>query len=174
MSEKKKLETFIQEHRDEFDPYEAPDRVGRAIEKEFKKSIQPLWGRIALWRAAAVLFMAVSGYLLFDRYTGESQDSVRSQLEEFKEVEAYYTARINEKVQLINHFDQTDGLNGFTQDFQQLEAMYQILLEEMRLKPSKKVREALELNLIIQIDLLNQRLNNLERISKQEEGIANS
>ena len=49
-----------------------------------------------------------------------------------------------------------------TQDFQKLDAMYQVLREEMKNHPSEKVKDALVLNLLIRIDLLNQQIKKLE------------
>ena len=51
----------------------------------------------------------------------------------------------------------------FTQDYQKLDAMYQVLKEEMKLHPSKKVKDALILNFLIRIDLLNQQLHELDK-----------
>ena len=64
---------------------------------------------------------------------------------------------------MIDGFQKSEGLNGFTQDFQQLEAMYMILKEEMKNTPSQKVKDALVLNLLVRINLLNQQLYKLEK-----------
>ena len=71
-------------------------------------------------------------------------------------------SEISSKVRLIDRFEGSEGLNGFTQNFQQLDAMYMVLKEEMKNHPSAKVREALVLNLLIQIDLLNKQLDKLD------------
>ncbi len=64
---------------------------------------------------------------------------------------------------MIDDFQKNEGLNGFTHDFQQLEAMYMILKEEMKTSPSQKVKDALVLNLLVRINLLNQQLYKLEK-----------
>ena len=73
---------------------------------------------------------------------------------------------------MIDEFKESDGLNGFTHDFQQLEAMYLVLKEEMKTRPSQKVKDALVLNLLVRIDLLNQHLQRLEEEvgPKEEQG----
>jgi hypothetical protein len=63
---------------------------------------------------------------------------------------------------MISTFKRNEGLNGFTRDFEQLEAMYMVLREEMKTRPSEKVKDALVLNLLVRIDLLNQQLHKLE------------
>jgi len=115
-----------------------------------------------LWRAAAVVFMALSGYLLYQKTNSRPVVSDVA-ANEFRDVETFYINQISEKVQLIDEFQRNEGLNGFTQDFQQLEAMYSVLKEEMKTHPSQKVKDALVLNLLIRIDLLNQQLHALEK-----------
>jgi hypothetical protein len=68
---------------------------------------------------------------------------------------------------MIDEFQKSEGLNGFTHDFQQLEAMYMVLKEEMKTTPSQKVKDALVLNLLVRIDLLNQQLHKLEKEFKK-------
>ncbi|MFN9500145.1 MAG: hypothetical protein ACK57K_02365, partial [Chryseotalea sp.] len=53
-------------------------------------------------------------------------------------------------------------LNGFTSDFQQLEAMYAVLQEEFQNRPSEKVKDAMILNLLVRINLLNKQLQEVE------------
>jgi hypothetical protein len=92
-------------------------------------------------------------------------------LREFTDVEKFYVQQIAEKVRMINEFQHHEGLNGFTHDFKQLEAMYMVLKEEMKADPSLKVKDALVLNLLVRIDLLNQQLHKLEEEynNKEEE-----
>jgi hypothetical protein len=54
--------------------------------------------------------------------------------------------------------------------------MYQVLKEEMKTRPSQKVKDALVLNLLIRIDLLNKQLHKIEKEGdeKQEEDKINA
>jgi hypothetical protein len=123
-----------------------------------------------VWRAAAMVFMALSIYLLIPENGGVAMEQSNNDVNaaEFKDVEAFYFQQISEKVELIDDYQRLDGLNGFTHDFQQLEAMYMVLKEEMKVRPSQKVGDAMVLNLLVQIDLLNQRLHNLETEAEQK------
>jgi hypothetical protein len=47
--------------------------------------------------------------------------------------------------------------------------MYNVLKEEMKTSPSQKVKDALVLNLLVRIDLLNQQLHKLEKEYKKGE-----
>lgn len=158
------LEEFIHQNRSGFDDREPSKKVWRNVEKAMAFEKQGLWNSVMLWRAAAIVFMALSGYLLIPE--PESRDSsvtADASLNEFKDVEAFYVKQISEKVGMIDEFQKSDRLNGYTQDFQRLEAMYMVLKDEMKSGPSKQVQEAMVLNLLVRIDLLNQQLYKLEK-----------
>jgi hypothetical protein len=161
---KDELKDFINQNRSAFDDKEPSGKIWSNVEAALpvKKS---LWNSLALWRAAAVIFMALSVYLLIPKNIVGKQGGNDVAMREFKDVEAFYVAQISEKVELIDEFKTNEGLNGFTQDFKQLEAMYMVLKEEMKNHPSAKVKDALVLNLLVRIDLLNQQLHNLEKES---------
>ena len=162
------LEKFIRDNRAAFDDKEPSEKVWRNINASLSFKRTGVWNSLMLWRAAAVIFMVLSGYLLIPKNTGTSiaKDNVSS---EFDDVEAFYIRQISEKVEMIDEFQKSEGLNGFTHDFQQLEAMYMVLKEEMKTSPSQKVKDALVLNLLVRIDLLNQQLHKLEKDYKSED-----
>jgi hypothetical protein len=157
---KENLEDFVRRNRDAFDDKQPSATLWKKIEDglQFSKGIS-FWNSVPLWRAAAIIFMVLSGYLLLPEKQLPTQ---RLAMKEFNDVERFYIQQISEKTQLIEDFHRTEGLNGFTHDFKQLEAMYQVLREEMKNSPSEKVKDALVLNLLVRIDLLNQQLQKLE------------
>jgi hypothetical protein len=160
---KDQLEDFVHRNRAAFDDKEPSERVWKNIHATTQLGPRTtVWNSLTLWRAAAVVFMALSGYLLYQKTTVKPAVSEVA-ANEFRDVERFYFNQISEKVQLIDEFQKNEGLNGFTQDFQQLEAMYSVLKEEMKAHPSQKVKDALVLNLLIRIDLLNQQLHALEK-----------
>jgi len=162
------LEDLIHQNRGAFDDKEPSGNVWKNIETAMAFKSKGLWNSVVLWRAAAVIFMVLSGYLLIPKNsdTFRATDAALAKdaaLIEFNDVEAFYFQQISEKVEMIDGFQKNEGLNGFTQDFKQLEAMYMVLKEEMKTSPSQKVKDALVLNLLIRIDLLNQQLHKLEK-----------
>ena len=164
---KDQFEDFVRRNRDAFDDREPSSEVWRSVETRLGLSL-PSWRTpLFLWRAAAIFFMALSAYLLVPRQAATVANA--QALREFSDVEAFYTQQISNKVELIGEFTGSDGLNGFTRDFQQLEAMYLVLKEEMKARPSQKVKDALVLNLLVRIDLLNQQLHRLEKEDEAEE-----
>jgi hypothetical protein len=160
------LEKFVLQNKNSFDDKEPSENVWKRIEGSLSFSNKSLWNSVMLWRAAAIIFMALSIYLLVPKNTKPQSDIA---LKEFSDIEAFYVKQISEKVELIDDFKRNEGLNGFTHDFQQLEAMYLVLKEEMKNRPGKKVKDALVLNLLVRIDLLNQQINKLEKEYKPKE-----
>jgi hypothetical protein len=155
-----RIEDFIHENRKAFDDKTPSNKVWQTIERALgfsKKS--SLWNSVGLWRAAAVVFMAITVYLLLPKNEVPRQQVA---MKEFADVESFYIQQISEKTELIQEFQRSEGLNGFTNDFRQLEAMYLVLKEEMKNRPSSKVKDALVLNLLVRIDLLNQQLHKLD------------
>ena len=157
------LEEFIQQNRADFDDREPSKKVWRNIENAMGFERRSLWNSVAVWRAAAVVFMVLSGYLLIPKGNMDTAQPADVVMNDFKDVEAFYVSQISEKVGMIDEFKKSEGLNGFTQDFQRLEAMYMVLKDEMKSDPSRKVQDAMVLNLLVRIDLLNQQLYKLEK-----------
>lgn len=165
---KDKIEEFIRQNRNEFDDKEPSEKAWRNIRASLSFGNKSLFNSVAVWRAAAIIFFALSVYLVIPK--NEPIVTVASvSSKEFNDVEIFYTQQISNKVKLINDFQKNEGLNGFTHDFQQLEAMYMVLKEQMNASPSEKVKDALVLNLLVRIDLLNQQLYSLEKETKSKE-----
>lgn len=166
---KDELEDFIRQNRQGFDDKEPPKGTWRRIELALGFRRASWQQPITWWRAAAIFFMALSIYLLIPKQQMKAENALV--LQEFSDVEAFYVQQISNKVQMIDQINGNEGLNGFTHDFRQLEAMYLVLKEEMKTRPSKKVKDALVLNLLVRINLLNKHLKQLEdeRIGEEEE-----
>jgi hypothetical protein len=164
---KDQMEDFVRQNREAFDDREPSEKVWASIERSVLPAQSVSWyNSLILWRAAAVVFMALTIYLLIPKNEPQQSDLA---LKEFTDVESFYIKQISEKVELIDGFERNEGLNGFTRDFQQLEAMYLVLKEEIKNRPSQKVKDALVLNLLIQVDLLNQQIHKLEKEYKPAE-----
>jgi hypothetical protein len=160
------MKEFFEKNRQAFDHREPPASAWKGIEKSLWS---PDAGRsMAIWRAAAVLFFSLSVYLFFSSGdVGRSREMTRLQ-GEFKDLETFYTSQIAEKVSVISDFENAYEEDQYAQDIQKLDAMYQVLREEMKSKPSEKVKDALILNMLVRIDLLNQQIKKLEETRKKE------
>jgi hypothetical protein len=167
---KDELEDFIRGNRGAFDDKEPSRNVWIQIQRKlgFNRSPKMVWNSIGIWRAAAIIFMVLSIYLMVPRAPRFTQKDIA--LKEFNDVERFYFEQISEKTALIKELrTPEEGMNGFTNDFKQLEAMYMVLKEQMKTQPSQKVKDALVLNLLVRIDLLNQQLHKLETETDSEE-----
>lgn len=162
------LEDFVRQNKEAFDDKEPSARVWSAISNKLF-NVDSLWNSLTLWRAAAVVLLGLCVYLLIPRLSENREKNLA--LTEFKDIETFYFSQIAEKVDQIEGYKGQEGMNGFTSDFQQLEAMYHVLKEEMKTRPSQKVKDALVLNLLIRIDLLNQQLHKIDKEEKIEEEV---
>lgn len=153
MAMKKDINEFVKNHRDEFDNREVSGDSWEPIFKALPDSQKSLkW-----WRAAAVLFFVSTLTLLLAPPIYRKIER-KATLEEFSAIERFYNGLIVEKVSLIEGYG-----NGQVGDLRQLEAMYYVLKEEMMNDPSDEVIDALVLNLLIRIDILNEQVKQLEQ-----------
>jgi len=160
-----KLKDFISEHRSEFDNKEPTDHVwskiaGAVFQGGARKRTMTA---LSIWRAAAIIFLGLSLYL----FTAPKKEA--STLPgDFKDIESFYTKQIAEKVEVIDKLDGYED-DKFSQDLKKLDAMYEVLREAMKTSPSTKVKDALILNMLVRIDLLNQQIQKLEDHRKSDE-----
>lgn len=160
---KDELKDFVNKQRAAFDDKELPEQVWKNVEQTlFQKSIG--LNSVRYWQAAAVLFFALSSFLLLQNGLPFSKPG---EAKEFADTEAFYAQQISEKIKLIHSVNAND-LNGYTQDIQQLEAMYAVLKEEMERRPSEKVKDALILNMMVRINLLNKQLQEVDQEQKED------
>jgi hypothetical protein len=163
---KDSLKDFVDRNRNGFDSREPKEEAWKKIESNLPSKSVSLWNSVSLWRAAAILLLGVSGYLFFAPQGIRNNRIETAQIKgEFKDLEVFYSNQIVEKKELVSQFQTKTGLteDEVTQNLQKLEAMYQVLKEQMETRPTQDVKDALVLNLLVRIDLLNQQLNKLDR-----------
>ncbi|MBL7859514.1 MAG: hypothetical protein JNJ65_00035 [Cyclobacteriaceae bacterium] len=159
------LKKFVDQHRQEFDHHVPSEKVWARIASNLPRQIS-LWNNVVVWRAAAGLFLALSLYLFVTSTNPSVSTGERAHLQgEFNDLETFYSEQIADKVELISDIQGFED-EQFTQDMQKLEAMYQVLRDQMKSNPTPQVKDALILNLLVRIDLLNQQLKTLEDSQK--------
>ncbi|HNR73812.1 MAG: hypothetical protein UZ12_BCD005002695 [Bacteroidetes bacterium OLB12] len=158
---KDSLKDFIDNNRQAFDNRVPSEKVWKGIESNLPQTTW--WHNIAVWRAAAIILFCVSGFLLFTNKPAGQDKRQTAQLQgEFRNLEKFYSDQIAEKVEWISDTRDTFADDQFAQDFEKLDAMYQVLLEQMKTNPTEQVKDALVLNMLVRIDLLNQQIQKLE------------
>ncbi|MTI21413.1 hypothetical protein E1176_10315 [Fulvivirga sp. RKSG066] len=168
---KDNLEQLVRDKRTQFDDKTPDEKVWRKIAKDLEGKQNYIW----LWKVAAIIFFAMSVLLALKvDFTSEPlmAKSTNAQQSEFEAVETFYFDMISEKKSLIYDFEERNKAidQDFEQDLQKLDAMYQVLKEELVRNPSKKVVDALILNLLVRIDILNEQLQDLDTDDDVDEG----
>jgi hypothetical protein len=164
------LKDFIKKNREAFDDQEPSEKIWNAIDQSLPQTRQTsLWNSLVIWRVAALLFLGLSVFLFTTRPGSMIRKGEVVQMQkEFSDQEMFYSDQIAEKVAFIDDLDGALEDEQFTQDFQKLDAMYQVLREEMKSRPTEKVRDALILNMLVRIDLLNQQIKKMEDTKKKD------
>jgi hypothetical protein len=167
---KDSLKKFVDENRSAFDSREPSENLWERINANLPGKQISLWDNTMIWRVAAMLFLGLSVYLFAIQNVAKTPSRESAQLQgEFSDLESFYSEQIQEKVELINHIQNFNDPDKFTQDLEKLEAMYLVLKEQMKINPTEKVKDALILNFLVRMDLLNQQIQNIEDSRKSEE-----
>ena len=166
---KDQLEEFIASRRDQFND-KTPDENNwkRIFDSLFGGETISLWNSVTLWRSAAVMLLGLSVYLFIGKQEATVVAGQEAMQQDFSDIESFYTNEISEKAAFISQVGPFSD-DSFTQDIQKLEAMYSMLKEEMKKHRSEKVKDALVLNMLVRLDLLNQEIQKLEE-SKKDKG----
>jgi hypothetical protein len=165
------LKDFIKENRAAFDSKEVPE-VWSSIEANIKAR-QKWFNTVSFWRAAAIILFGISSFMIANSFL--AKNSVRKESlvvqKDFGDLESFYSSQISEKMDLVQRFQSQTGQteDDITQNLQKLEAMYQVLKEQMKKRPTQDVKDAMVLNLLVRIDLLNQQLNKLDKPKRPTE-----
>jgi hypothetical protein len=163
---KDSLRKFIAENREAFDSQMPPEGAWKEIENSLPWRMRPLFlASVTFWRAAAAVLFGLSAFLLVTgNYSHVSKQDI-AEMQGFSDLENYYSSQISEKMDLVHRYQSSTGLteDEITQNLKKLEAMYLVLKDEMKRRPNQDVRDALVLNLLVRIDLINQQLKKLDK-----------
>lgn len=164
------LEKFVRKHREEFDSDLPREEVWSRISSDLqedtgsqKKNFQ-VW-----WKVAAVLFLASTAYLLFERNMnyGHTPDPTLDHLSEFTQAEDYYMTLIAEKKAEIAKADRGLLKREFLMEIDRLDAMYAELKRTYHTRQSSDlVVDAMINNLKLRIDILNQQIKVLQKLNE--------
>jgi hypothetical protein len=170
---KTRFEKFVEVNKAAFDDKAPAERVWQKIYANLFDKEDAVWNSVGLWRAAAIVLLGISIYLFLSRPSSSNELKPVLSQNEFGDIESFYSAQIIEKAALISNegpfVDDT-----FTQDVKKLEAMYAVMSDEMRKHPSEKVKDALVLNMLVRIDLLNQQIQKMEDSKRKKESASST
>ena len=170
-----RLEDFIKENRGQFDDVEPRHSVWEKIDVELSdekvKSIAP---RMWYWKAAVVILVAAVSLLLVDRYTFREQEIVAvTTVDEFNELETFYTALISKKELKVDDATSSDKFFTFLEtDIEEIDAIYLELKKTFNEdQETPAVLDALVHLLRQKLHLLSSQLEVIDNLKVRESGI---
>jgi hypothetical protein len=165
---KDNLEKLVRDNRESFDHRE-PGDVWRRITPHLPGKPYMHW----MWKAAAIIFFLSTLALGYQQWSGDTDRNLITQEQgaesNFNEVEDFYFSQISEKRILIDEL-QPDNITDIDElaELQKLDAMYLVLRKQYQEEPSAEVIDAMTLNLLVRIDLLNKTIEKLDKPQQLE------
>ena len=164
------LEEYIKKNREQFDDRSPRKGFWNKIEEQLfgadAAQSKGLWHSLGFWRAAAAVLLLVTFAFAYNTFKNPEQKALTALEKDFAEIERYYLGQITEKSNLISIAQGAWSDESSSEDLLKLEAMYMVLKEEMRKRPSQEVKDALELNLIVRLDIIHKRLERSEELKE--------
>lgn len=130
-----RLEEFVKANRDAFDDAsprpELWDKIEGALDGTDER-VKPIKSTLWMWKAAVVLLLGAVTFLAIERFVPQDQvvdtESVVSTLEEFQELEAFYTSVIDEKKDKLSvELEGEEFFNYLEGDIEEIDAIYKEL-----------------------------------------------
>lgn len=127
-----RLEDFVKANRDAFDEATPKPELWEKIEGALdgtEEKVIPIKSTLWMWKAAVVVLLGAVTFLAIDRFVPQEQaiksNTVASTLEEFTELEAFYTAVINEKSDKLSlELEGEEFFNYLESDIEEIDAIY--------------------------------------------------
>ncbi len=170
-----KLEKYIKTHRSEMDDKIPGDDLWSKVEKDLfpKKRVKSMTLPNTYWKAAAVLLLLVTSWLVYEKVNHGFQDVSSPEIvagsKELMEAETFYTTLIHQKRSEIDQWNNKFGYgNEFKNEIDALDSMYVVLKNEMRNGNKEEMADAMILNLQIRVEILNQQIKILESIGNSQ------
>ena len=171
-----KLEKYIQDRREEFEPLEPGNDIWDKISEDLDKgNTHQGFIKSWIWKAASVVLLLTVIGLLLERQYRHVKEVVLNQQEgqsiDFSQVEDYYNSQISLKRAEIQGYLQSDPSfhKEFTSDIVHLDSLYSNLKKELTYNKNQKIIDAMIVNLQVRIEILNQQLNILKKIKNSKE-----
>ena len=160
------LEKFIMENREAFDGSAPGEGAWKSIDRRLNKK-HSNWP--AVWKIAAMLFMASTIYLMIDRSQQETSEGPFLS-EEFTQAENYYVSLIAQRRQAVIEQLSPEQQKEFLTEIDHLDAMYSELKKTYQTNAfDDRIPDAMINNLQLRLDILNKQLDILQHIKNQND-----
>ena len=171
--DKDKLEGYIEANREAFDS-EVPrshlwDGIANTLLHKIsttRKKTDFSW----MWKAAAIIFFGLSGYLIIRDISPESgtANNVSIEYREFQNAENYYNSMIHMKQQELMEFIDKNSpfYEEFKNDVSELDSIYTALKIEFDNNNDDLIMEAMVRNLQLRIEIMDHQLKIIQKVKK--------
>jgi len=170
-----RLEKFIKDNREEMDFKSPRNDLWGDIENQLKDNSKQikLSKTVVYWRAAAVILLLITSWLVIDKFTTESNGIADVETvvfnPELEEAETFYITLINEKRGEISALSKKYELGkDFLNEIDRLDLMYSELKQELNGGDEDNLVDAMIRNLQLRIEILNQQLKIIQSIEKSQ------
>jgi hypothetical protein len=166
------LENYIVENREGMDNRIPPEGLWERISGGIRKDSTTNYLRY--WQAAAVVFFAITIGLLVNNFQKVGEMDASTIASEFSVTEDYYFQVIKDKESILTAYlkQYPDLADDFKNDLVDLEKNYRTLKKEFNDTGSPEVLNALIKNLQLQQELLNNQLQVIQLIQKENENVS--
>ncbi|MCG8310994.1 MAG: hypothetical protein MI975_26645 [Cytophagales bacterium] len=145
------------------------------IEQELAsdKKMRRVSGPVFYWRAAAVMLLLISSWLVFDKVSQNADtrnDPALSALSpKLLEAESFYISLIDQKRGELEVLGEKYELGSeFLNEIDRLDSLYSLLKQDMARGNQENLVDAMILNLQLRIEILNQQLSIIQSIENSE------
>ena len=190
------LERFVRDNREAFDQMQPSpalwDKIGEAIGEQKKSTTRVVRMSWARWAVAATLFLALAGTLSYQLFwkpevgsiqmadkndtpasqitVPETVDPIVNQIDpQYAKLVSQFTEVIGDKQAELKQIEKDDPelYKKFAGDIQKLDSSYHVLRSTLNANPNtEQLLQAMISNLQMQIELLNQQLNIIQKVKQ--------
>lgn len=163
-----KLEDFIKDNKAAFDTAEPDNRVWNKIDQALDQNkVKTINSSVWYWRVAVAVLLIAVVYLAADKFsTSQPKVEELSTLQEFEQLETFYTSMITEKkMELSEQISDKEYFSYLEADIQSLDDLYselKVTFEDGQETP--QVKSALVHLLRQKLHLINKQLDILEQL----------
>jgi len=167
-----RLEKFIKTHRADLDEKVPRKSLWSEIEHELPTAPKQrsMSKPVMYWRAAAVILLLVSSWLVFDK-VNQSDVPVMAELSpQLIEAEGYYISLIDQKRdEILTMSEKYEFGSDFLYEIDRLDSMYSVLKHDMTNGNEENLADAMILNLQLRIEILNQQLSIIQSLENNQQ-----
>ena len=170
-----RLEKFVKSHRADMDDKSPRKDLWSDIENQISTGAKQrrISKPVIYWRAAAVILLLISSWLVFDKVNQHTTSQRASEMVELnpqlQEAETYYISLIDQKRSEIETVGKKYEFGeGFLYEIDRLDSMYTALKLDMSHGNEENLADAMILNLQLRIEILNQQLSIIKSIENNQ------